>query len=200
MRRWLVPAVSVAAVGALIWAFLPPRRSAPRVAVPPDALVHEVHALRDEVGRLRAEAQPKVFILPSSPADTTPPASSAESASSEPSPELSPEQKQRQAAEALRVKFESEPIDSAWSVAMVRDIREAISSAAPATHLLQANCATSLCRVVLGHDEEEDQRGVANQVAAAKPFREGVFYDYDHAPRALKTTLYVVRQGYSFRD
>lgn len=66
--------------------------------------------------------------------------------------------------------------------------------------MLQADCATSLCRVVLGHDSEDEQRGLVHQVAAAKPFQEGVFYDYDHTEGARKTTLYVLRQGYSFGD
>jgi len=200
MRRWLVPAVTAVTVGVLAWAFLPQRRVAQRVAAPPEMLVQEVQALRGEVGRLRAEGQPKVYILPTTPAGEPVATAPAENAPSEQPPERTPEQRQKEAADAMEVKFESEPIDAAWSVKMVRDIRDAISSAAPATRVLQASCATSLCRVVLGHDAEDDQRGVATQVAAVKPFQEGVFYDYDHAPNALKTTLYVVRQGYSFRD
>ena len=81
---------------------------------------------------------------------------------------------------------------------MVRELRETMSSAVPAAQILQTDCATSMCRVVLAHDLEEEQRELAHQVATAKPFQEGVFYDYGHSQGALKTTLYVLRPGYSF--
>ena len=199
MSRWMVLAVTPVGVGLIVWAFLP-RRVAQQAAAPPEVLMQEVQALKGEVGRLRDQAQPRVYLVPPTPVEATGVVAPAESAATEPQPERTPEQKQKDAAEALEVKFESEPIDAAWSVAMTREIREAVSSAAPESRVLQANCATSLCRIVLGHDAADDQRKLLAQVVAVKPFREGVFYDYDQTPNALKTTLFVIRQGYSFRD
>jgi hypothetical protein len=199
MMRWLVAVLTLATLAVLLWFLLPKGRPAPQVTAPSDALAQEVQALKAEVGGLRAHAQPKIYLVPSPPtAEVT--SAPVANASADRLPERTPEQKQMEAAQTLEAKFESEPIDAAWSVTMVREIRAALSSAAPAARVLQANCATSFCRVVLGHDAEDDQREFASQVAATKPFQEGVFYDYDQTPKALKTTLYVVRRGYSFRE
>ena len=198
-RSWLL-ALAVATLGSLVLVVFFRPRAPERAFSSPSTLGQEVQALRGEVGKLRANAQPKIYIVPSERVEAAATTSPAASASIEQPPERTPEQRQKDTAEELQTKFESEAIDGAWSVAMVREIREAMSSAAPAAHILQASCATSLCRIVLGHDAEDDQRGLGQQVAGAKPFREGVFYDYDLTPTALKTTLFVARQGYSFRD
>ena len=200
-RRWLEPSVAVLFLGLVSVGFsLTLRRPATaKAAASPDALAREVEALRGDVVKLRADAQPKVYVVsppPSPDAATAPP----DVAASEPASPLSPEQRHAQTAADLQLKLESETIDAQWSRSMVRELRETVSAAVPGARVLQTDCATSLCRVVLAHDSEEEQRGLAHQVAAAKPFQEGVFYDYDQSEGALKTTLYVLRPGHSFDD
>ena len=200
-RRWLKPSVTVLVLSlvSLGFALTLRRPTTAKAAASPDALAQEVKALRGEVVKLRADAQPKVYVVapPPHPGDATTPAAVA---ATEPAPPLSPEQRHAQTAADLQLKLESETIDAQWSRSMVRELRETVSAAVPAARVLQTDCATSLCRVVLAHDSEEEQRGLAHQVAATEPFQEGVFYDYDQSQGALKTTLYVLRPGHSFVD
>jgi hypothetical protein len=200
-RRWLKPSVAVLVLGLVPVALsLTLRRpTSAKAAASPETLAQELQALRGEVVKLRADAQPKVYVVspPPLPLDHAP-APSGVATTAEPASPPSPEQRHAQTAAELQLKLESEAIDGAWSTLMVRELRETVSSAVPAARLLQTDCATSLCRIVLGHDSEEEQRGLAHQVAATKSFQEGVFYDYDQSQGALKTTLYVLRPGYSF--
>jgi hypothetical protein len=205
-RRWLKPSIAVLVLGLVpVSLSLMLRRPTPaNAAASPEALTQELQALRGEVAKLQANAQPKVYVVSPPPPRPLPlddaPAPAGVAATAEPASPPSPEQRHAQTAAELQLKLESEAIDAAWSTLMVRELRETVSGAVPAARLLQTDCATSLCRIILGHDSEEEQRGLAHQVAAAKPFQEGVFYDYDQSQGALKTTLYVLRPGYSFDD
>jgi len=198
-KPWVKPVVLAVVLGFLLVALTATRshRTLP-VATSPETLTQEVRSLRGEVDRLRAAEPTRVYVV-APPAAASPSASAPIVAADEEQREEEPE-RQRDAVDELKMRFESEPIDAAWNASMQRDIRDSISTSLPTARLLGADCATSLCRVVIAHDSEADQRSLAGQVAGAKPFQEGVLYDYDQTPNALKTTLYVLRQGSSFRD
>lgn len=205
-KRWLKPSVTILLLALVcVGLTLTLQRPTPaNAAASPEALSQELRALRGEVVKLRAGAQPTVYVVsppqPPSAALTDAAPTADPAATAEPTPQLTAEQRNAQTAAELQLKLESESIDAAWSTPTVRDLRETISSAIPTARVLQTDCATSLCRIVLAHDLEEDQRGVAHQLATATPFQEGVFYAYDQSEGALKTTLYVLRAGYSFAD
>lgn len=198
-KRWLPPLVLALGFALLLGGFAFTQRS--RAAAPassPEALAREVEALRGEVVRLRADAQPKIFVVPGAAPAAEPVAAEV---TEKPQPSaLTAEERNAQSAADLGARFESEPIDAAWSTATEREIRDTLASSVPAARLIKADCATSLCRVVLAHDSEADQQAIAHHLGAAQPFQEGVFYDYQRAPGALQTTLYVLRPGYSFQD
>jgi hypothetical protein len=113
--------------------------------------------------------------------------------------EKAAEETNRQIAADLDARYTMEPVDGAWSAGTVRKIRDAAGSLKGA-RLLEANCAASLCRVVLGHAATDEQHDLGMQLVALDPFKTGVFFDYDKTPGALKTTLYVLREGKTFND
>jgi hypothetical protein len=200
--------LALVAAGALLAAaayFICARRPAP-VSEQADAkLAAELLALRREVQSLKqTQTRAALANQPSEhavEANAPPPAAPAPSDA----PPVSQDDEEaaaetnRKIAEDLDARYTKEPADPAWSVGNVRKIRD-VAATLKGARLLDANCATSLCRVVLGHNEIGDQYGLGRQLVALDPFTHGVFYSYDKTPGALKTTLYVLREGKTFSD
>jgi hypothetical protein len=90
----------------------------------------------------------------------------------------------------------SEGIDRTWARDTERQIQQVVAMTA-GTKLDTVECAATLCRVVVRHDTREDQRNLAD-IRHQEPFQQGIYFDYDHA--ALKTTMFVLRRGHSFRE
>jgi hypothetical protein len=202
-KAWVNPFVVIALSGSAFGlAWLLRGQAKPAQAATAEGLAHEVRDLRAELNGLRSAPQrPPIYITtPSAPLDAPVAAAADELGAKPASPVLDPAARQAEAATQLQAKFEQETLDAGWALPMVRSIRGSIASLAPTARLLAADCATSLCRVVLEHQSDEDQRNIAGQVVASEPFKEGVFYDYQHGAGPPKTTLYVIRQGHSFRD
>jgi hypothetical protein len=199
-RRQLLPLVSVLAVGVGISVYATAQHhfASGRAKGSPEALTREVRELQGQVQALQSNARPQVVYVsaPVEPVATTQP-KAEEPPDAE--PVLEPAERQLAAAADLRARFESQPVDRAWSSAATRELQESLARSTPSTRVLQVDCATSLCRVVLAHDSEDDQRALAGRVAAETGFKEGVFYDYTSTETALSTTLFVLREGHSFR-
>lgn len=81
---------------------------------------------------------------------------------------------------------------------MAQVMREAILANAPGSRVVKAECASTLCRVVLSHDSERAQKGLGPAIAGLVPFRFGVIYDYDFTPNRRSTTLFVARDSRAF--
>lgn len=178
------------------------------------ALAATWSALRAEGGR--APAKPELHATlreadgsparPSEPAPSAPVARSdlaqPEAPATPPSPvKAQPSEAEllAQVADELEDKFHGEPLDRAWSVEMKTQIRTTVRDSLPSARVLEADCATSLCRVVLRHDSLEEQRKIGFVLASAGPFQHEVFYDYDATANPPTTTLYVAREGASLR-
>jgi hypothetical protein len=202
-RWWIVPVgFGLLALTLLIYSR---RRDAERGqarAVASDALAAEFAALKRDVKKLQSE--PRVVAV--SAAQQQQAATEAESAAEDQpaapaaAAELTPEQRMDSTASDLDARLASEHRDTAWSSEMTGQIRNAVSANAPAARLLESECAASLCRVVLAHDSLEDQKNASFALAAVPPFHAGVFYHYDRDPSTPKTSLYVLREGHSFRE
>jgi hypothetical protein len=100
----------------------------------------------------------------------------------------------------LETRFKSETPDSFWSRRMSLQIRDVLAEKVPRAELLQVNCAATLCRVVVRHDDSANQARFGQQVTWLEPFRPGVLYDYDRVSDPPRTTMLVLREGHSFRD
>lgn len=115
-------------------------------------------------------------------------------------PAAQPQPQEVDTVAELEERLDSEPRDPAWSAAMTAEIKSAVSASAPSARVLEASCASSLCRVVLRHESADDQKAIGLTLASVGPFRNGVFYDYGTTPNSLTTRLYVIREGHSFQD
>jgi hypothetical protein len=116
------------------------------------------------------------------------------SASDEPKePELTVEEHHRQLTDELEERFQREPADRQWNAEATHKIKRSVTANAPSTRVLEASCATTMCKVVVSHDSLTAQRELGAKLALEEPFRSGVYYDYDHESNPPTTTLYVMR-------
>jgi len=204
MKPWILLPVALASVGLVAFGSLlrpegPDGRAGADDRSTASALAGELDALKKEVARLKGkpEATRVVLVAPGSDPGEPPVA---------PEPEQTQSAEQREAemlqaaAANLDKRLASEPTDPGWSRKTVREIEEAIAANARGTRVLSAACASSLCRVEVEHDTAEAQRDLGEALAEVGPFRAGVFYSYDEAAVPPTTTIYVVRDGYDFRD
>lgn len=207
MKRVVIAAVSLTLVGSILFAFSWRRHVVAAPSTPANGAVSaEVEALRDEVRQLKAELRQRVEsvpgVAPAAPAAAPGVAGSA----ALPVPETperaeqTPQQRHDQTATDLDVRMAREPADASWGRQAAAEIREAVVAGAPSARILETECATSLCRVVVAHDSTDDQKGLGTALASLGPFRHGVFFHYDPDSASPRTSMYVIREGYSFRD
>lgn len=103
-------------------------------------------------------------------------------------------ERRRERAEKLSRAFSADGMDREWSVQTVRAIQATVA-ATGGGRLLQAKCASHLCRVLVEHGSLNEQTEFAQEIWKSPPFDQGVFFDYDKASNPPKTTLYVAREG-----
>jgi hypothetical protein len=203
MKRWIMlPVVSLLIVAVFVVFVrrgVAARRDAPPRLDADTSTADELGALRREVDSLKNKSEmPRVQYVARetvAPSPAAPPPSAAPSQSPEEA-----EQRHREAFAELEARFAAETIDSSWSVNTVREIKDAITANASGTQLVEAECATSLCRIVLSHDDAEAQKQLGFSLVNQASFQVGVMYDYDYSSTPPKTTLLVLREGHSFRD
>jgi len=98
-------------------------------------------------------------------------------------------------SQALDSLFAGERRDRAWSAEMERSIDAVFAGRGVAgTALVSAECASTLCRLKVRHDDEPARRDFAAQIAEKAPFAGGVHYLYS-PDDVHDTTLYVSRRG-----
>lgn len=161
-------------------------------------VAEDLQLLRQEVNQLKnnPHIQP-VYVA-------APPAQTASATTEVPAdPKAARELERRKLAETaatLDKRFNDETVDPGWAQRTAGKIRSDIAAAAIATRVLSSACSSSLCRVVLEHDDESSQMGIAQLVRDLPDLSWGVFYAYDESARPPRTTLYVLREGKSIGD
>ena len=168
------------------------------------ALVAELDRVKQDVARLQASPAPRevrYMVTPPAEAPPAPPDRGEEAPPPEDPRPLAERERERNrdTANALAARFTEEPVDGAWSPTTTRAIRDLLQ-AGTAGELLEAGCASTLCRVVLRHESLESQKKMAYAVRGLAPFRTGTFYDYDTTSDPPITTLYTLREGASFQE
>jgi hypothetical protein len=156
----------------------------------------ELSALRAEVAQLRDRQNSDVRVLAASAA------SNAAAVTTQQEPPLTEEQVAVKAdeqyariAETLTQKIHNERIDVTWSASATAQIRTTFKTSLPGTEVMDAQCASTLCRVVVRHAEKGDQNEMAQKLARQEPFSQGTFFRYDRQTDPPTTTLYVLRDG-----
>jgi hypothetical protein len=108
------------------------------------------------------------------------------------------QQRDAKFAAALDRRLEQEPVDGSWRMDSLRAIQTSLAELAPRARLVDATCASTLCRVVVSHESPADQRALGSAIAEHPPFDQGTHYVRSFDPPT--TTLYVVRTGHDVRN
>ncbi len=183
------------------------RGSRDRAAVN-DATAKELASLRQELNSLKfgqqalavqraallAAAAPAAGVAAAAPGIRGEPQPPAE----KPFTEEEMTRKNKEVASNLGARFDAEPVDAGWRLEKVRAIRDALASAAGSNHVDQADCASTLCKVVITHPNPRAQQEFASGIVNLDPFKAGLFFDYEDDPP--RTTVYVIREGHTFAD
>jgi len=98
-------------------------------------------------------------------------------------------------ADLLTHRVETERVDAAWSAKTSELIKTGFQGALPGTEVVDARCASTLCRVVVRHPEKGDQVAMPEKLSRVQPFAQGTFFRYDMTSDPPVTTLYVLRDG-----
>jgi hypothetical protein len=93
--------------------------------------------------------------------------------------------------------FEQEPRDRAWGNQMESRVTSAVSAAAfPGTHVESVDCRSTLCKVVLSHDDAAAEQAVGSFPMAVPEFAEGTLSASNDAKGRLLTVGYFARSGH----
>ena len=201
MKRWLIAAIGLAGVACLLpWVSW---RRDETATVDQDhtveVLTKKLHALEQRVVTLQTRPAPSWPAHAQAEEDSSPAPQDPHGAPADAKePPSSAEQRLATAAAALEDTFYAEPKDGVWSSSMVARITGSLKTSAPGAHMVEASCASTMCRVVVSHDDVGAQQDLATTLASSGPFTQGVFYDYDRASTPPTTTLYVMREGHKF--
>jgi hypothetical protein len=210
-RRFAVYGLGALALGLSAWVVVergeaaaqPSAQAGDATSVEVAALRREVAALRSESRREREQAE-RVLVTADSapalaeggPATTPPPAQPASPTEVVRERAERAREVQRAAVTSLEARFTGEELDTAWSTDTERQIKGVVGATLGAK-LEEVECASTLCRVVVSHGSRQDQRNLA-EIRTHEPFQQGIYFDYDYD--ALKTTMFVLRRGHSFRE
>jgi hypothetical protein len=195
-RGLIVIGVLVVPLGLFAWrSSRQPSHKSPTAEEAPETS-SELSALRAEVAQLRDRQDKEVSLLAATAV------SKAVEAPAQQEPPLTPEQaavkeevKHARIAETLSQKIQSERIDVDWSASATAQIRTTFKASLPGTEVMDAQCASTLCRVVVRHAEKGDQTEMAHKLARQEPFAQGTFFRYDEKSDPPTTTLFVLRDG-----
>jgi hypothetical protein len=170
---------------------------------------HELEQLRAEVARLSAsQAAGRAAGFATQPLPLTNPnfdtgTSDGQLAAPSASPASARDAQERdfarqQAAERIGAKLEdqllAEPVDPVWRAGALHSIDTAFG-AIKTSRVVEAECKSRLCRVVVVSDSAEEQRLLGEKLLTQAPFDQQVYFKYDLEAKPPKTTLYVGREG-----
>jgi len=109
-----------------------------------------------------------------------------------PAPAISDDER----AARMAVALETEPLDASWSATKEREIRDALDQdALRDAHLVDIACRSSMCRVVLDFDNEDEQLAVLTELPMDPAFEAGGFIRYTGSPDAPRAELFIARRG-----
>jgi hypothetical protein len=185
-----ITVAGLAAAGLIAFAF----RRAP--APPPVAeLSGREPAAADELAELRRKVASleRRSVTPAAPA---PPPVAAPAPPRPSMARLPPAEQKRLVTEALESRYGGEAVDAAWSPTRVKEIKTAFASALPEVTVLAAECATTLCRVLVQHADGDSQGSLMERAAEADGLGTQTIYLFDKDANPPRTTLYMARAGH----
>jgi hypothetical protein len=97
------------------------------------------------------------------------------------------------AGDQLDAYLASDGVDARWRSDTINSVN-AVFADLPGK-VLDAECGSHLCRVVVQRSSTEEIRTLASQIVGKAPFDQDVLYRYDLGASPPKVTLYVTRAG-----
>jgi hypothetical protein len=195
-RRVLLPAmVGVAAVGLglVLWRHAPGRAREATPEASSDHQPDEIAALKREVASLKRmtvasawHAQTAAAAAAKAPAATPPRPSAAR---------LPPAEQKRVVKEAMEARYNSETVDPGWSAGRVTAIKGALATVLPDVKVTNVECATTICRAELVHDDPDSQSSLMEKTSENDALNTETFYLFDKESTPPRTVLYMAREG-----
>jgi hypothetical protein len=119
-------------------------------------------------------------------------------ASANPRPPRPPVAEQRKAVIAgLEGRLGAEAHDPQWSRTRADEIRGGFATAMPDVNVLSADCATTVCKVVVQHADVESQAGLMEKATEVQSLDVETYFVFDKEASPPRTTLYMGRPGHS---
>jgi outer membrane murein-binding lipoprotein Lpp len=201
MKPFVLPAITAVVLGGVVVATsLFGRRPASKDAVPnvptsARALEDEVARLRREVSAVKAKTEASERLASSSAAPEGPPPATKRPLTREERREQS-----RAARDAwyslVDSQFYGERPDPEWSTDAVRNARTMIASHAKNGTLVSAECATTMCKIVVTHADAEMQKEFSSEITEEPLLDAEVMYKYDADAQPPTTTMWLSRAGH----
>jgi hypothetical protein len=92
--------------------------------------------------------------------------------------------------------FDRERPDPEWSTDATRDVRAMIETHAKSGTLVSAECATTMCKIVVSHADAEMQKEFSSEVTEEPLLDAEVMYKYDSQAEPPTTTMWLSRTGH----
>jgi hypothetical protein len=164
--------------------------------LPPDKpsyeqLSEELAALKRDVSLMRLEQAAR---------DTQPPPSATAMQAPRPtvasSDPRSPEEMRADLAKTLEAAYRAGARDRRAGGETTRKIESMLGNGVPGTKVASCDCTGSMCRVILEHEDETQQRESVTQLVEEQAFDGEAVYFYDTSVKPARTTVYVTREGH----
>lgn len=111
-------------------------------------------------------------------------------------PSRDPELHRKLVTDALEGRLSSESGDPGWSGPRVREIKSAFAASLPGVNVVAADCATTLCKVVVEHTDGESQESLTEKAAETEGLDGETYFLFDRDASPPRTTLYMGRSGH----
>jgi hypothetical protein len=183
--------LTAGALGVLFWRKTPAPPPAP-VATASEPRADELDQLKREMASLKRLTVAQAIHAQKAPAAAP---SSAEARPTRGKPALPPAEQRRVLTETLDGRYNGESVDPSWSAGRVTAIKAAFATAMPDVNVIAADCATTLCKVVLVHEDGESQSGLMERASEVEALATETFFLFDKDTTPPRTTLYMARAG-----
>jgi hypothetical protein len=159
----------------------------------------DVAALQDEVQRLRRD----LTLVRANTAGAAPAGPTAAPPAPERRKRESPEELRARTQAALQTwytnmdsQFTGEGSDPTWSAEATKSSEALVAKHGEHAKLVAADCARTMCRVTVSHDDPDAQRTFAAEMADEAALETEVAYKYDTAATPPTTIMWVARKGH----
>ena len=187
--------VTVLVAAVIFWRWAPPLRphmQASTAGTESEQARDDIEALRREVASLKRMTAASALVTSPTPAE---PAPAPPASPRPPRKHMTQEEEEEALATPLEEAFKSQGPDPSWSSARTIEIKDAVAQSLPGTRVLAAECQTTLCRVVVQHDDDESQASLLDKASHVPSLDVETFYFLDKQSTPPRTTMYLARPG-----